>query len=135
MLIDWTNEFDARLTRTEPEAEKQGGQSQDRLRALPMERHIISTLESRPQNEASRSKPDRQSRRYPVWRVAHPYRPGVAERLIVWFPDDQHVVVALFAGDKANMGDVFYGSVGPRADAAIDAWKTQTNYEKGIDDE
>jgi hypothetical protein len=67
----------------------------------------------------------RQSRRYPVWRVSHPYHPDVAIRVICWFPDDQHVVVALFAGDKARMGDVFYDSVGPRADIAIDQWKKE----------
>jgi hypothetical protein len=67
----------------------------------------------------------RQSRRYPVWRVSHPYDPDVAIRLICWFPDDQHAVVALFAGDKARMGDVFYDSVGTRADVAIDQWKKE----------
>lgn len=42
--------------------------------------------------------------------------------MIVWFPDDGHAVVALFAADKAAMGDVFYDSVGSRADAAINTW-------------
>ena len=55
----------------------------------------------------------------------------VAVRLIVWFPDDEHVVVALFSGDKARMGDVFYDSIGPRADVAIEAWKRQTETERG----
>jgi hypothetical protein len=64
-----------------------------------------------------------------VWRVAHPFVEGVAVRLIVWFPSDDRVVVALFAGDKANIGDVFYDSVGSRADAAIDSWKYQTREE------
>ena len=45
--------------------------------------------------------------------------------LICWFPNDQQVVVALFAGDKARMGDVFYDSVGSRADAAIEQWKRE----------
>lgn len=31
-------------------------------------------------------------------------------------------VIALFAGDKARMGDIFYDSVGTRADAAIESW-------------
>ena len=76
---------------------------------------------------------ERQSKRYLVWRVSHPYREGVAVRLIVWFPDDGHVVVALFSGDKAHMGDVFYDSVGPRADVAIEAWKKQTEADRGED--
>lgn len=29
------------------------------------------------------------------------------------------------------MGDVFYESVGPRADAAIEAWEQQTETERG----
>ena len=65
----------------------------------------------------------RQSRRYRVWRVSHPYREGVAVRLICWFPPDRDtVVVALFAGDKGRIGDVWYDGVGARADAVIDQW-------------
>lgn len=68
----------------------------------------------------------RQSKRYPLWRVSHPYREGGAVRLICWFPPDSDtVVVALFAGDKARIGDVFYNSVGTRADALIDQWKRE----------
>lgn len=57
-----------------------------------------------------------------MWRLSHPYNADVAVRLIVWFPDDQTAVIALFAGDKARMGDIFYDSVGTRADAAIESW-------------
>ena len=69
----------------------------------------------------------RQSRRYPVWRTAHPFVPGVAVRVIRYFPPEKRdtVVVVLFAADKAQMGDVFYNSVGPRADALIDQWYRQ----------
>jgi hypothetical protein len=71
----------------------------------------------------------RQSKRYRVWRVSHPYHPGVAVRLICWFPPDaQVVVVALFAGDKATIGDVWYSSVGARADALIEQWKREVGY-------
>ena len=64
-------------------------------------------------------------------RVAHPFHAEVAVRLIVWFPpgDPGTVVVALFAGDKARMGDVFYDSVGARADAAIGQWLFQQQKE------
>jgi len=71
----------------------------------------------------------RQSRRYPLWRVSHAYHPDVAVRLICWFPPDSGtVVVALFAGDKSRIGDVFYNSVSSRADALIDQWKRETSY-------
>jgi hypothetical protein len=67
-----------------------------------------------------------------VWRVAHPYDRDVAVRLIVWFrPDTDTVVVALFAGDKARMGDVFYNSVGPRA--AIRRYLQRTSTEREDD--
>ena len=50
-----------------------------------------------------------------MWRVGHPYVPGAAVRLIVWFPPErpEDVVVALFANDKAQMGDVFYEASAP----------------------
>jgi hypothetical protein len=38
----------------------------------------------------------------------------------------RQVVVVLFAGDKARIGDAFYNSVGTRADALIQQWKRQT---------
>lgn len=73
----------------------------------------------------------RQSKRYRVWRVSHPFHPGVAVRLICWFPPDaQVVVVALFAGDKATIGDVWYSSVGTRADALIEQWKREVGYDR-----
>ena len=53
--------------------------------------------------------------------MSHPFHEGFAVRLICWFPPDEGtVVVALFSGDKANMGDVFYDSVGSRADQIIE---------------
>ena len=66
----------------------------------------------------------RQARKHQIWRVSHPYRVGIALRLICWYPKEapETVVVALFAGDKAGMGDVFYDSVGTRADQMIDRW-------------
>jgi len=69
----------------------------------------------------------RQSKKYIVWRTAHPYDPDIAFRLICWFPPGSStVVVALFAADKARIGDVFYNSVGTRADAAIQQWLNET---------
>lgn len=51
-------------------------------------------------------------------------RREIAFRLICfWFlPHSTTVIVALFAADKARMGDVFYNSVGSRADAARSTW-------------
>lgn len=61
-----------------------------------------------------------------MWRLSHPFDPQMAVRIICWFDEQsKSVVVALFAADKAAMGDVFYDSVGTRADQAIDQWKRE----------
>jgi hypothetical protein len=127
VLIDWSEEFDAYLTRLEESAESV---DQQRLRLLLAELSILRGLDQAPTEDAPSLRRVRQSRRYQVWRLSHPYREGIAVRLIVWFPASDHAVVALFAGDKARMGDVFYDSVGTRADAAIDAWILQTREER-----
>lgn len=49
----------------------------------------------------------------------------MAIRLIVWFPPDAPPVVVLFGNDKAQMGDVFYNSLGSRADQVIAAYLSQ----------
>ena len=38
------------------------------------------------------------------------------------------MVVALYATDKAKLGDVFYDGVAARADPMIDQWKRETEY-------
>lgn len=40
--------------------------------------------------------------------MSHPFRDGIAIRLIVWFPPSAPPMILLFANDKAQMGDVFY---------------------------
>jgi|SRR5260370_32441332 hypothetical protein len=73
----------------------------------------------------------RQSRRYPLWRVSHAYHPEATVRLIAWFPPEAGtVVVALFAGEKEKLGDVFYDGVAARADPMIEQWMRETGYEE-----
>ncbi|MCW4356164.1 hypothetical protein ONR57_22925 [Hoyosella sp. YIM 151337] len=94
----------------------------------------LAALSAPPSVETPGLKRVRQSGRFPVWRTAHPFDEGVAVRLICWFPPDSDtVVVALFAADKARMGDVFYNSVGPRADVAIQQWIFETEGGGGDD--
>ncbi|WP_099020936.1 hypothetical protein [Mycolicibacterium palauense] len=131
MLIDWSGEFDAYLTRLE---QSELADDQRRLDLLYAELEVLADLDGAPAEDTATLKRVRQSRRYPVWRVAHPFVSGFAVRLIVWFPSEREVVVALFSADKANMGDVFYDSVGTRADAAIDSWKMQTAKERPEDE-
>lgn len=40
------------------------------------------------------------------------------------------MVVALFAADKARLGDVFYDGVAARADPLIDQWKREPTYDE-----
>jgi hypothetical protein len=56
--------------------------------------------------------------------------------LIIWFPPeiDDVLVIALFAGNKAQMGDVFYDSVGVRADGMIEQWIRQRQQENQEDE-
>lgn len=71
------------------------------------------------------------ARRYQLWRVSHAYHPEVAVRLICWFPPEAGtVVIALFAAEKAKLGDVFYVGVAARADPMIGQWKRETSYEE-----
>jgi hypothetical protein len=87
----------------------------------------LQDLPGEPQADTKTLKWVRQSRKYPVWRLSHPFREGVALRTIVWFAPDGRVVVTLFSNDKAVMGDVFYDSVGTRADQVIDRWLRERN--------
>lgn len=133
MDIDWPAEFGNWLDQLEERAREGDALARTTLalaaRALDQLRNLteVPTRE----NETATLKWVRQSRRYLLWRVSHAYHPQVALRLICWFPPDTGtVVVALFAGDKARIGDVFYNSVGARADALIDQWKRETSFEE-----
>ncbi|GMA23976.1 hypothetical protein GCM10025864_17350 [Luteimicrobium album] len=56
----------------------------------------VASLEGPPRGDTATLKLVRQSRRYDVWRLSHPFR--------------------------EQMGDAFYDSVGARADQIIDRW-------------
>lgn len=126
MIVDWTSEFDRWLDRLEVAAVNSSVARSQRDH-IDAQLQLLQELESEPDAETASLRRVRQSRRYPLWRVSHPFDAGIAVRMIVWFPDDGHAVVALFAADKAAMGDVFYDSVGSRADAAIEKWMREAN--------
>lgn len=126
VLIDWPADFDRWYDDLERRAEADEGNAKEVLLMVTAALKHLQDLSEPPDDETATLKRVRQSKCYPVWRVSHPYRPGVAVRLICWFPPETGtVVVALFAADKAQMGDVFYNSVGPRADGIIDQWKRE----------
>jgi len=125
--IDWSREFDRQLDRLEADKSERG---QRVYRLLSIMLKQLRDLEATPTENTAMIKRVRQSRQHTVWRVSHPYREGIALRLIIWFPTaDSQVVVSLFAGEKAAMGDVFYDSVGSRADQVIERWLSETEEE------
>ena len=98
-------------------------------KAVRMARHVydrircLHELDDVPTEDTMRLRQVRQSHKHPVWRLSHPYDPDVAVRSICWFDTAAaEVVVVLFFGGKAQMVDVFYDSVGTRADQIIDQW-------------
>jgi hypothetical protein len=131
--IDWPAEFGTWLDRLEADALAGDERSRAVLvfvaRALDQLRHLPVPPDR--DCETATLRWVRQSRRHPLWRVSHAYHPQVAVRLICWFPPDSGtVVVAVFAADKARLGDVFYDGVAARADPLIDQWKRETGYEE-----
>lgn len=128
MNIDWSREFDRQLDQFETDKSERG---QRVYRLLTIMLKQLRDLEVAPTEDTAMVKRVRQSRVHKVWRISHPYREGIALRLILWFPPvDGRVVVTLFAVEKASMGDVFYDSVGSRADQIIERWLEDTEEEK-----
>ena len=132
MEIDWPTQFGDWLDRIDADADR--GDAHARL-TRKYTAEALSVLRDLPEppnedTETGDLKRVRQRRRYELWRVSHPFDPRVAVRLICWFPPKANtVVVALFAGDKARLGDVWYNSVSAQADPLIDAWKREVDYD------
>lgn len=105
MEVEWGSEFERALERAEKEAE-QGGVAEERYDQLLGLLRALANLEAKPVQESPRFKRVRQARRHELWRVAHRYNPRVSVRIIVWFPSKGRAVIALFAFDKAKLGDI-----------------------------
>lgn len=128
MYIDWPREFDQQVDRMEADETARGKRV---LQILTYLLRRLEKLDGEPREETATLKKVRQSRIHQLWRVSHPYVDGIALRLICWFPPrNESVVVALFAGEKAGMGDVFYDSVGIRADRMIELWQAESEDER-----
>jgi hypothetical protein len=124
VIVDWSDEFDRWLSH----AEEQGGRLLAVATALLQE---LSGLPSKPTEESATFKRVQQARRHELWRVAHPFDPDVAVRVICWFPSGEEVVIALVGFGKKAIGDVFYASAAARGETMVDAWLRQ----KGSSDE
>jgi hypothetical protein len=88
VIVDWSDEFARWLT----QAKEQGGRLLTIATALLQE---LNDLPARPAEETATFKRVRQARRHELWRVAHPFDPAVAVRIICWLPSDEEVVIAL----------------------------------------
>lgn len=118
MLVDWSGEFGRWLDRVEEE----GGRLLELTTALLL---ALMELDGKPCEESATFKRVRQARRHELWRVAHPFDPDHAVRVICWFPDEETVVIALVGFDKKVIGDVFYASAAARGEAIVDDWLRQ----------
>lgn len=135
MLIDWTDEFDRWFTRLEERVDAGDDEARKIYALVRFQLTLLQDLDGPPPQESKMLKEVRQSKQYPVWRLSHPYREGLAVRTIVWFADDDTAVVALFANNKAQMGDIFYSSVGSRADQAIENYLRRIQTDQTHDDQ
>jgi hypothetical protein len=127
VLIDWSSEFDRWLTELERRAEAEHNRAQEQLDLVNAQLEYLQDLKEPPTDDTPTLRRVRQSGKYEVWRLSHPFRDGIAIRLIVWFPPDAPPMIVLFGNNKAQMGDVFYSSVGSRADQVIAAYLRQTD--------
>lgn len=117
MIVDWTDEFDRRLTNAEEQVGKLPAVAVALLQAL-------NDLPAKPDEESLTSsesgRPDAMSRdRLP------PHDPDVAVRIICWFPANDQIVLVLVGFDKKSIGDVFHASAAARGEAIVDAWLRQ----------
>lgn len=88
---------------------------------LAMEKAILA-LPHEPVEESVTFKRVQQARKHRLWRVSHPYRPNIALRIILWFPDPSSVVIALLGHNKAQTGDAWYGYAATQGQAIVDQY-------------
>ena len=122
MIVDWTDEYQQWRERLDASVASGlvGAGIQDNLADLHLE--ALSQLEGEPLIETPEMMRVRQSAKYPLWRLSHPYVPGVAVRTIVWFPQVGEIVIVAIGAEKSGIGDLFYESISFRADAAIERY-------------
>ena len=124
MEVEWGSQFEKALERARKEAES-GGNAELRYDQLLGLLRAVAKLETKPIQESPRFKRVRQARRHELWRVAHRYNPRVAVRIIVWFPSSENAVLALFAFDKAKLGDIWYDRATRESEVILDQWRRE----------
>lgn len=119
MRIEWSDDFDRFLTQAEGKAAAGDPEVLDLIGTML---EVLRDLDSEPTVETATLKRVVQARRHRLWRLAHPFLPGVAVRIICWFPGDDIVVLAILGFDKAKHGDVWYASAAARGEGFVDDW-------------
>lgn len=123
MITDWTGQFQQWLDTLDAKADAGDQHARLQLQYVDAALSMLTELAALPTEDTAVLMRVRQRRKYPIWRVSHPFDAEVAVRLIVWFPAGQAAgVIVAFGGDKKRIGDAFYTSAASRADAAIDQW-------------
>lgn len=130
MVVDWTDEFQNWLDRLEAKADDGDRIAGRQVEYVDAAISVLTDLSEPPSEDTAVVMRVRQRRKYPIWRVSHPFDEEVAVRLIVWFPEGSTAgVIVAFGGDKKRIGDAFYISAGSRADAAIEQWLQERSQE------
>lgn len=88
---------------------------------LAMEDRLLE-LSTAPDDETAMLRRVVQARRHPLWRVSHPYRRGLALRIICFFPDKQTAVLALMGFNKHPVGDSWYSRAATEGQAMVDQY-------------
>lgn len=130
MLIDWTDEYQGWRDRISKAASEGDRVAIERHRLADLELDKLQELKHEPDENSVSMMRVRQSGKFPLWRLSHPYVKNIAVRTIVWFPSDDEIVLVAIGGDKGQMGDVFYDSIGSRADQAIEKYLKERRNEK-----
>lgn len=77
MLIDWTSDFDRMLTGLETRADDGDSEATAQLEVINSQLAYLQALTEPPTEDTAVLKRVRQSRNNPVWRLSHPFRPGL----------------------------------------------------------
>lgn len=119
MLIDWTKEFDRWWEKVE-EQQNLDARSSQIAKIVGTQLDFLQELVQMPEENSMQIRRVTLSKRNLLWRMSHPYRAGIAIRLVLWFPPYEGDLVVIVMGvDKSKMGDIFYDGVGNRADLLI----------------
>lgn len=119
MLIGWTGEFD-RWWQNIEERQSRDLRSRQIAKIVGTQLDFLQTLGQMPEEDSLQIRRVSLSKKNLLWRISHPYREGIAIRLVVWFPQyDRDLALVVMGVDKSKVGDIFYDGVGNRSDNLI----------------